>query len=242
MLSLKGRGLGPLNWTSHTIWVLPQFLSRAVTQVTCSSPWSAQGPWAADADPAHQAVIPLPLFPQRAARPGHSGSDGALFPWMLWGSTNHASQTLYLLCVVIFEEIMTSGFYLFILCIYFAFVECICLVKMGLISLWEFHLKTGSQRLSLALNGAHLEGPPWTVSEISCWDSCYLASIKKPPLKWDWKKEDCSGRVVAQIFPSHFSKTSLSSGWKEPIGLLRMCCQLQGTVLKPMAVVNADRW
>lgn len=35
----------------------------------------------------------------------------------------HKPYTYY---VVTFEEIMTSGFYLFILYIYFAFVECIC--------------------------------------------------------------------------------------------------------------------
>lgn len=38
--------------------------------------------------------------------------------------------------------------------------------------------KIGPQRLSLALNGAHLEGPPWALSEISCWESCYLAPKK----------------------------------------------------------------
>lgn len=126
---------------------------------------------------------------------------------MLWGSTNQASQTLYLLCVVTFEEIMTSGFYLFILYIYFAFVECICFVKMGLIALWEFHLKTGLQRLSLASNGAHLEGPPWTLSEISFWDSCYWASIKSCLWSEIGKKKTLQARVVAQVFPSHFNKT-----------------------------------
>ena len=73
-------------------------------------------------DPACLGVTDLPLSPPRAARPGHGGSDWALFPWMLWGSTNQASQTSDLLCVVTFEEILTSGFYLFILYIYFAFV------------------------------------------------------------------------------------------------------------------------
>lgn len=186
--------------------------------------------------------LPSPLFPQRTARPGHCRSDGALSPCRLWGSTSHASQTLNLLYIVIFEEIMTSGFYLFILYIYFAFVECLCLVEMGLISLWEFHWKTGSQRLSLALNGAHFGRTTLNFIRNLLLGIMLLGFNKKPPLKWDGKKEYHSGRIDAQAFPSHFNKTSFSSGGKEPIGLLRVCCQLQGMVLKSTEVVNADRW
>lgn len=177
--------------------------------------------------------------PQPGVSP--SRSDRALFARLLGGRTNRASQTLNLLHVVIFEEITTSGFYLFILYIYFAFVECIHIVKIRLISLCEFHLKKGSQRLGLALNGAHLEGPPWTLSEI-CWESCYLASIKSRLWSEIVEKKYHSGRIAAQVFSSHFNKTSLSSGGKEPIGLLRTCCQLQERVPKPMETVNAGRW
>lgn len=49
---------------------------------------------------------------------------------------------------------------------------------MAVISFREFSLKVESQRLSFALNGAHLEGPPRMLSEISCWGSCYLTSVK----------------------------------------------------------------
>lgn len=191
-------------------------------------------------DPACLGVTDLPLSPPRAARPGHGGSDWALFPWMLWGSTNQASQTSYLLCVVTFEEIMTSGFYLFILYIYFAFVECISFVKMGLIALWEFHLKTGLQRLSLASDGAHLEGPPWTLSEISFWDSCYLASIKSCLWSEIGKKKTLQAWVVAQVFPSHFNKTGLSSSWKESVGI--SCKEQFWSPLKLYTLTDDNKW
>lgn len=84
---------------------------------------------AAGADPAGLVVTHLPLLPTRAARPGHSWACGPA------GLIEPSFQVCYeavqivlhklginLSYVVIFEEILTSGFYLFILYIYFALV------------------------------------------------------------------------------------------------------------------------
>lgn len=140
--------------------MLRYFLRRAVTQVTWAGRFvrcGGHGCWCRPGwhggnsppfgPPEGSQGWPQPAVPQ-------SRSDRARFPRLSPGS-EHASQTLNLLYGVTFEKMLTSGFCLFILYIYFAFVECVCLLKIGLISLCEFHLKTGSPRLSRALNGAH---------------------------------------------------------------------------------------
>ena len=154
-----------------------------------------------------------------------------------------ASQTLNLLYVVIFEGILTSGFYLFILYIYFAFVECICLVRTGLISFGEFHLKTESQRLRLAFNGAHLDGPPWTLSKISCWESCYLVSIKshlwsvieKRPFR-----QGCS--LFSQVTPLrpvyHLVERSLLAPW----GCVASCKEWVWSPWKLWMPIDDKKW
>lgn len=89
-------------------------------------------------------------------------------------------------------EQMTSGFYLFLLHSYFAFSECVCIIKTGLLSL-RIPFKIGSQRLGLHHIGAHLEGPPWALSEI-CWESCDWASVKShlwSKLEKELFRQDC---------------------------------------------------
>lgn len=205
-----GLEVSSLNWTSCTVWVLLQSFPRQCPRSHVQAPCLLQGPWllvqtqlvwwsltSLCSPEGSRAWSQLGLLPSRC--------DRALFLCLLWDSTNHALQTLNLLYVVIFEEILTSGFYLFILYIYFAFVVCVCLVKIGLISLCDFHLKTGSQRLSLALNGAHLEGPPCTLSEISCWESCYLASIKSRL----WSAIEEKNTIQAGLLPKLSQVTSI---------------------------------
>lgn len=79
---------------------------------------------------------------------------------------------------------MTSGFYLFILYIYFAFVECICLGRIGLISLSESSIENKVTKTQPCIKWDPLGRTTLNFIEISCWEweSCYLASIKKSRL------------------------------------------------------------
>lgn len=134
---------------------------------------------------------------------------------------------------------------IWILSPHFTYLLCICWVCLNNQN-WAYHplripFKIGLQRLSLASDGAYLEGPPWALSEI-CWESSYLASIKAT-FEVRVKKEYHLGETVAQVFLSHFNKTSWLSGKRKPrIDLRRMYCQWKEIVLGPIKTINAEGW
>ena len=143
---MGGVGVSALNPTSGTIWVLLHLLPRAATQVTWAGRFVCCGGHGHWCRPSWHGGHSPPFRPPEGSQ-GWSRLDGlrgrsgrARVPRLSRGRADHASQTPNLLCGAISEKMLTSGFYLFTLYIYFAFVERVCLVKIGLISLCEFHL------------------------------------------------------------------------------------------------------
>lgn len=168
------------------------------------------------------------------------GSDGALSPCLSWGSTSHASQTLNLFYIGIF----LGDSNIWILSVHFMYLFCICWVCMPSQN-WAYltlrvPFKNRVTKTRPCIKWAPLGRTTLYFIRNLLPGIMWLGLNKKPPLKWDWRKEDHSGRIAAQVFPRHFHRTSWSSREKEPPGLLRLCCQRQEAVLKPMDPVKAD--
>lgn len=201
---------------------------------SCKSSWSGGNSPPPVPTEGSQAWSQLGVLPSR--------SDRALLPYLSWASTKYASLTLNLLYVVIFW----GDSDIWILSVHFIYLFCICGVCMPSQTWAYFPLPVPFKNRATKTQPCIKWGPfgRTTLKFIRnlLLGIMLLGLNKKPPLKWDWRKEYHSGRIAAQVFQSHFNKTSLSSGEKEPIGLLRMCCQLQEKVLKPFETVNAGRW
>lgn len=197
----------------------------------CRPSWSGGNSPPSAPHEGSQAWSQLGMRPSRA--------DRAFFPGLLWGSANCASQTWNLSYVVIFEEILTSGFYLFILYIYFALV-CISWVYMHSQNWTYLPLRVPFKNRVTKTQPCIKWGPlgRTTLNFIRnlLLGIMLLGLNKKLPLKWGWRKECHSGRIAAHVFPSHFNKTRLSSG------LLRTRSRRRERVLMPLETVNADIW
>lgn len=76
---------------------------------------------------------------------------------------------------------MIFGFYLFILYIYFVFVECICLGRIGFIFFFESFIENKVIKIQFCIKWDLFGRIILNFIEIFCWEweLCYLVLIKK---------------------------------------------------------------